>query len=270
VCKFFCCGCSKYKMKNACFSYPNVERFENEWNLARNEKKGVLFWQDVKSQYLIAHGDIIVDERGVKVKENRGFINFACYHHKRLVPNELERFCDNELKLHICLPENNLNHRIKGWNIIADILIASKIPEFKIVNPSINLNELNSSQRGKDVTVYPFLRCSRDMDYYHGLNGLNELKGLVRTITQTLVKYRIQPGYRPVLHGDLQHTRREDYPIPGTNYVTLRASSYVGLTGNEMVKISKSLAVSPEIEGAFLSNVPYYDAIPDVPVITVW
>jgi hypothetical protein len=257
-------------MENPYFSYLNVTRYENEWNLAKNEKGGMYFWQDIKSQYLIAHGDIVgVDENGVRVKENRGFINFACFHHEKLVSDEIENYCDNQLKLHICLPENNLNHRIKGWNIVTDILIASKIPEFKIINPSINLNEWDSSQRGKDVTVYPFLRSSRNMDYCHGLNDLNELRELVARITQVLVKHRVQPGYRPVLHGDLECTGREDYPIPGTNYITLRASSYVNLTNNEMEEISQFLSVSPKVEGTFFSNTPYYYVIPDVRVVTV-
>jgi len=256
-------------MENLCFSYSKVAEFENEWNLVKYKNEGVCFWQDVKSQYLIAHGDMGGDENGIKVKENRGFINFACFHHKRLIPNELENYCDNELKLHICLPENNLNHRIKGWNIIADVLIASKISEFKIINPSVNLNEWDVSQRGKDVTVYPFLRSSRNMDYYHGLNNLNELRELITRITQALVKHKIQPGYRPVLHGDQECTGREDYLIQGTNYITLRASYYVDLTNDEMMRISEFLRVVPEVGGTFFPNTAYYDAIPNVRVVTV-
>lgn len=230
------------------------------------------YFQDRRSQYLIADGDILkIDERGAEVEENRGFINVACFSYEKTISDDrIANYRDNQLKLHVCLPEKNLDHRIKGWNIITDILIAFGIPEFKIISPSMNpISEWDISQRGKDITIYPFLPAS-NLYRYHGLNDLNELKELVTGITQTLVKYRVQPGYRPVLQGDTEGTGREDYPIPGTNYVTLRASSYVDLTNEEMLEISQFLRVSPEIEGEFYPNTAHYDVVPDVRVVTVW
>ncbi len=110
------------------------------------------------------------------------------------------------LKFHVSLPEDNPEHYAQGWDIVCAIGTENKL-SFKVIRPGLNVSD-SPLQRGKDITIYAEINLEKN---------LADWKNIIQTITETLARAEISPGYQPVSSDE-----KTEYLVTGSHYISYR------------------------------------------------
>lgn len=105
---------------------------------------------------------------------------------------EIDIFNTFELKLHICLPEEDPKIYRLGWQIVVDILTLHSAANFKFVKRGKVMSSAKG-QEGKDITVY----VDADNRNVEDVEDKRGWKFIISEINKALILADIPPGKQP-------------------------------------------------------------------------
>ncbi|MDX2165264.1 MAG: hypothetical protein SFW07_07620 [Gammaproteobacteria bacterium] len=125
---------------------------------------------------------------------------------------EIDIFNIHELKLHICLPEEDPKIYRQGWQIVVDILTLYDAANFKFIKRG-KLMSSKQGQEGKDITVY----VDADNRNVEDVEDKRGWKFIISEINKALILANIPPGKRP----PYTEEKQEKY-ITNCEYISYR------------------------------------------------